>query len=205
MKENRRLNPRWRLSDMSMERRLLLVFIIIIICPLSVISLISYNSYSRSIQKNTVLYSRNMIDQMMERVDDYIEDMKRISSIPAYIDDIKLNLVRSNQYHEQREQLIGKDGGGSLPKYGYVNDSGFLPVDITQSPALPQFQEFLSYNPQFVESVQQSDPLIELSIKAGISFWSGDYIQELIAAPDLKQAFAELNSRWKLARNKSKI
>ncbi|GIP28845.1 sensor histidine kinase YesM [Paenibacillus sp. J23TS9] len=115
MKENRRLNPRWRLSDMSMERRLLLVFIIIIILPLSVISLISYNSYSRSIQENTVLYSRNMIGQMMERVDDYIEDMKRISSIPAYIDDIKLNLVRSNEYHEQRQQVVGKDGSNTYP------------------------------------------------------------------------------------------
>ncbi len=115
MKANRRLNPRLRLSDMSMERRLLLVFIIIIILPLSIISLISYNSYSESIQENTALYSRNMIGQMMERVDDYIEDMKRISSIPAYIDDIKLNLVRSNQYHEQRQQVVGQEDGQAFP------------------------------------------------------------------------------------------
>ncbi|MEC0369579.1 cache domain-containing sensor histidine kinase [Paenibacillus chibensis] len=115
MKANRRLNPRMRLSDMGMEKRLLLVFIIIIILPLSIISLISYNSYSRSIQENTVLYSRNMIGQMMERVDDYIDDMKRISSIPAYIDDIKLNLVRSNEYHEQRRQAVGDEGSQAFP------------------------------------------------------------------------------------------
>jgi len=33
-----------------------------------------------------------------------------------------------------------------------------------------------------------------------MSFWSGDYIQELIAAPDLQKSFDELNSKWKEAR-----
>lgn len=88
---------------------------------------------------------------------------------------------------------------------GYVNDSGFLPVDATQQTNLPQFQEFLSYEPVFVENKQQTDEFVEIANKAGISFWSGDYIQELIAAPDLGKAFGDLNRRWKQARKDSKI
>ncbi|MGN7359155.1 ABC transporter substrate-binding protein [Paenibacillus sp. SAF-054] len=88
---------------------------------------------------------------------------------------------------------------------GYVNDSGFLPVDNSQQTTMPQFQEFLSYQPEFVENKQQTDDFIELANKAGISFWSGDYIQELIASPDLGKAFADLNRRWKQARDKTNL
>ncbi len=59
-------------GDMSMERKLLLVFLIIITLPLSFISVISFKSYSESIQANTVAYSEKLIDQMMDSIDDYI-------------------------------------------------------------------------------------------------------------------------------------
>ncbi|MNC53020.1 hypothetical protein D3C75_1024000 [compost metagenome] len=36
--------------------------------------------------------------------------------------------------------------------------------------------------------------------RAKLSFWSGDYIQELLAAPDLQKSFDELNEKWKEAR-----
>lgn len=40
---------------------------------------------------------------MMVRIDDYIEDMISISSIPAYMDGIKSNLIRSNEYYAERQ------------------------------------------------------------------------------------------------------
>ncbi|OKQ00147.1 sensor histidine kinase [Paenibacillus sp. P46E] len=95
-------------GDMSMERKLLLVFLIIITLPLSFISVISFKSYSESIQANTVAYSEKLIDQMMDSIDDYIEDMKRISSMPAYVNDIKQNLIRSNRYYEQQQMMESK-------------------------------------------------------------------------------------------------
>lgn len=109
-------DKRWRsiIGDMSMERKLLLVFLIIITIPLSFISVITYKSYSESIQRNTIAYSEKLIDQMMDGIDDYIEDMKRISSMPAYVNDIKLNLIRSNRYYKQKEMMVGKEGGAVL-------------------------------------------------------------------------------------------
>ncbi|WP_339316579.1 sensor histidine kinase [Paenibacillus sp. FSL R10-2734] len=102
------------IGDMSMERKLLLVFLIIITLPLSFISVFTFKSYSESIQGNTIAYSEKLIDQMMDGVDDYIEDMKRISSMPAYVNDIKQNLIRSNLYHEQKENMGGTDGSAAL-------------------------------------------------------------------------------------------
>lgn len=102
------------IGDMSMERKLLLVFLIIITLPLSFISVISYKSYSESIKDNTITYSEKLIDQMMDGIDDYIEDMKRISSMPAYVNDIKQNLNRSNRYYEQKKMMEGDTNSASL-------------------------------------------------------------------------------------------
>lgn len=113
--KGRRIFGWWSvIGDMSMERKLLLVFLIIITLPLTFISVFTYKSYSQSIQGNTIAYSEKLIDQMMDGVDDYIEDMKRISSMPAYVDDIKQNLIRSNRYHEQKEIMGGEGGSAGL-------------------------------------------------------------------------------------------
>lgn len=61
-----------------------------------------------SIQANTIAYSEKLIDQMMDSIDDYIEDMKRMSSMPAYVNEIKQNLIRSNRYYEQKQMMEGK-------------------------------------------------------------------------------------------------
>ncbi|MBB3108725.1 two-component system sensor histidine kinase YesM [Paenibacillus phyllosphaerae] len=102
---------RWRskVVNLPMERKLLLVFLVLITLPLSFIGYISYSNYSRSIEDNTIAYSTNMLGSMMDRIDDYIEDMMRISSIPAYQDDIKQNLIASNSYYEQRAKVSGDD------------------------------------------------------------------------------------------------
>lgn len=83
---------------------------------------------------------------------------------------------------------------------GYVDDSGFLPVNEEKQPSLPQFQQFLSYNIELLERRVPNDLLLEIANSAQISFWSGDFIQEWIAAPDLQKAFDKYNELWKAAR-----
>lgn len=114
MKGKRKYNWWSFIGDMSMERKLLLVFLIIITLPLSFISVISFKSYSKSIEYNTIAYSEKLIDQMMDGIDDYIEDMKRISSMPAYVNDIKQNLLRSNRYYEQKQGMAGEMDSSSI-------------------------------------------------------------------------------------------
>jgi len=98
-----------KLMDMPMERKLLFVFLVIIVLPLTFIGYVSYSNYTSSIEKTTISYSANLMTAMMERTDDYIDDMIRISSIPAYQAEIKQNLIRSNTYYAQRQPA---DGGG---------------------------------------------------------------------------------------------
>ncbi|MNB89163.1 putative sensor-like histidine kinase [compost metagenome] len=114
MKEQGKFNGWPFIGDMSMERKLLLVFLVIVTLPLSIIGIISYKSYSESIEANTVAYSEKLIDQMMDGIDDYIEDMKRISSMPAYVNEIKQNLIASNRYHEQKSLSEGDTGSNSV-------------------------------------------------------------------------------------------
>lgn len=114
MKEQGKFNGWPFIGDMSMERKLLLVFLVIVTLPLSIIGIISYKSYSESIEANTVAYSEKLIDQMMDGIDDYIEDMKRISSMPAYVNEIKQNLIASNRYHEQKSGSVGDTGSRTV-------------------------------------------------------------------------------------------
>ncbi|MBP3962651.1 cache domain-containing sensor histidine kinase [Paenibacillus lignilyticus] len=102
-------------SDMPMERKLLLVFLVLITLPLTFIGAVSFRNYSDSIEQNTIAYSTTMLGNMMDRVDDYIDDMSRISSIPAYQDDIKQNLIKSGKYHEQRAQYSSDENSGTPP------------------------------------------------------------------------------------------
>ncbi|NQX47771.1 carbohydrate ABC transporter substrate-binding protein [Paenibacillus tritici] len=83
----------------------------------------------------------------------------------------------------------------------YTTDWGFLPLHSSDEPALPQYSEFLSYHPTMIEATVQTDAFIDMANRAKLSFWSGDYIQELLAAQDLEQSFHELNVKWKDARN----
>ncbi len=94
-----------RFADLRMEKKLLLVFILLILLPLSIIGTVSYGSYSHSIQDNTVAYSQKMIGQAIDRLDDYAHDMIALSAMPSYVEDFKKNLARSNRYAQQHAEL----------------------------------------------------------------------------------------------------
>ena len=102
-----------RFADMRMEKKLLLVFVLLILLPLSVIGGISYSSYSRSIQNNTAAYSQKMIGQVIDRLDDYIRDMTALSAMPSYMEDFKNNLIRSNRYYQQYAAAPGEENTGT--------------------------------------------------------------------------------------------
>ncbi len=86
---------------------------------------------------------------------------------------------------------------------GYVDDSGFLPVEGSRQSSLPQLEQFLSFQPIFLEKRVPSDKLLEIAASAQISLWSGEYIQEWLAEPELDKVFDEYNRRWKEARHLS--
>ena len=97
------MSVKQRVGDMKMDRKLMLSFIVLVSIPLFIIGYYSSEKYTQSIEQKTIAYSMKMQDSMMVRIDDYIEDMVSISSIPVYMDDIKENLIRSNAYYAERQ------------------------------------------------------------------------------------------------------
>ncbi|WP_339225356.1 extracellular solute-binding protein [Paenibacillus sp. FSL H8-0332] len=87
-----------------------------------------------------------------------------------------------------------------ITETSYAKDWGFLPAKGSDEPALQQYSEFLSYHPKLIEATVQTDAFIDLANRTKLSFWSGDYIQDVLAAPDLQKSFDQLNAKWKEAR-----
>ncbi|WP_027091174.1 sensor histidine kinase [Cohnella thermotolerans] len=97
-----------------MEVKLIIVFLFLIILPIGVLSYISALRYSDSIEQNTVTYVSQLSDKMMDKLDDYLVDMKKISIIPSYLGEIKDGLKMSNQYYQGQPSRMN-DSTSILP------------------------------------------------------------------------------------------
>lgn len=84
---------------------------------------------------------------------------------------------------------------------GYVDAQGFMPVDKSQEPKVPQLAEFNSFNPTFLEEIATDPKFNEIANKAEIDLYVGKTTQDLIVAKDLQKAYDELNAKWKKARS----
>ncbi|MNB63309.1 putative sensor-like histidine kinase [compost metagenome] len=144
-------------TDMSMERKLLLVFLVIITLPLSVISIYNFKSYTGSIQDNTIAYSEKLTDQMMDGIDDYIDDMKRISSMPAYVNEIKQNLIRSNQFHEQKKEK---------------EQDGNTVFDPSEFDTMLSIQRGIEGNVSFINNIKRGANSVYIFDKYGNGYYS---------------------------------
>jgi raffinose/stachyose/melibiose transport system substrate-binding protein len=87
-----------------------------------------------------------------------------------------------------------------IKESGYVETSGFIPVDKTKEPVLPQLQEHASFNPTYLEMVPTVPQWNEIGNKAQIGFWSGNYIQEIAVAEDYQAELDKLNEKWARAK-----
>lgn len=145
---------KWRFGDMKMNRKLLLSFIMLVSIPLVLMGYYSSVKYTQSIEQKTIAYSMKMQDSMMVRVDDYIEDMMSISSIPAYIDDLKQNLIRSNEYYAERQ-----------------HDS-LEPVMPDHFPQLLSIQRGIEGELGFINSIKRGANAVYLFDKYGNSYYS---------------------------------
>ncbi|WP_241242697.1 cache domain-containing sensor histidine kinase [Paenibacillus whitsoniae] len=90
-----------------MESKLIVIFIVLILIPISILGYVTHRNFNNSLQSNTIAYVMEVSDEMVQRLDEYIKDMEQLSTIPAYVTEIKDNLELSNRYYE--EQLRGRD------------------------------------------------------------------------------------------------
>ncbi|MDR6551153.1 sensor histidine kinase [Paenibacillus qinlingensis] len=90
---------------LSLTQKLITVFVILITVPIVAISMISYSSYSKSIETNTALYVNQISQKILERVDQYVSDIKRVTGSQIYMQDIQESLANPNKTVEENNRL----------------------------------------------------------------------------------------------------
>jgi two-component system sensor histidine kinase YesM len=76
-------------SGIPMKRKLLIVFVFLIILPVSLANLIAYRNYSRLLTDSASDYTQKIADRMLDKLETYVEDMKRISVITQYAEELQ--------------------------------------------------------------------------------------------------------------------
>lgn len=81
------------MANSSMKKKLIIVFIFLITLPLTLTSYISFQNYSKSLQENTKTYVLGTTSELLDKLDDYISDIKRISALPLFMTEMQVKLT----------------------------------------------------------------------------------------------------------------
>ena len=118
----------------------------------------------------------------------------------------KLNAPLSADYmvavskNSKNKELAAAWADFFVKNSGYVKDSGFLPIDKSEKAESPQLSEFQSSNPTFIEALPNDAKFSEIANKAQIGIGTGNYVQDLLIAKDLKGGLDDLNKKWAKAK-----
>lgn len=72
---------RFTFSSLGMSRKLVIIFVFMLIIPITISAIVSYNYYRKSIEQNTADYVSQTSLEVLNRIEDYIEDMRMITKI----------------------------------------------------------------------------------------------------------------------------
>ncbi|MEF2966425.1 sensor histidine kinase [Paenibacillus sp. M1] len=80
----------WTLfANLSMQKKLVIIFIFLITLPITYVSYSSYRANSNSVLSSTTASAGLMADNAMDKVDQYIADLKRYTILPLYNKDVQ--------------------------------------------------------------------------------------------------------------------
>lgn len=103
----RKWNPAARFGDLPMERKLILIFLFLVILPIMALSLISYDRYAHTIEDNATSYVAELARKLIVSLDDYIADMERLTALPGAIEEIRDSLRAANAFYARPDLEIG--------------------------------------------------------------------------------------------------
>ncbi|THF75016.1 cache domain-containing sensor histidine kinase [Cohnella fermenti] len=180
MRRGKRNWPKRLRPANRMEGKLLIVFLFLIILPIGILSYISAERYSNSIENNTITYASQLTDKMMDKLDDYLQDMKKISIIPSYLDEIKEGLKMSNRYYGGE----AAGGGTAIP-----DSTTILPSEQQQS---IDIQKKIGSSIYFLNNIKSGTNTIYLFDNNGHVYYAA---KNLSIRSDLQTVYAEWNKR----------
>ncbi|BCK15351.1 MULTISPECIES: ABC transporter substrate-binding protein [Vibrio] len=80
--------------------------------------------------------------------------------------------------------------------------AGFIPTLKSKKPSLEQLNEYMSYEPNVIQTPVNSSTFIEVTNRSKIDFYSGGYIQDVITSKNFNEALEKLDSRWERAKKR---
>lgn len=76
-------------ANLSMQKKLVVIFVFLITLPITYVSYSSYRTNSNSVLASTTASAGQMTDNAMDKVDRYIADLKRYALLPLYNKDVQ--------------------------------------------------------------------------------------------------------------------
>ncbi|MFC5404171.1 sensor histidine kinase [Cohnella soli] len=93
-------------ANLSMQQKLLIVFVFLVSLPVTLVSYVSSINYTRSIEVNTTAYAEELTAHSLAKLDDYVTDLFNMSAMPLYNEDFlswlhepELDLQRQNSMY----------------------------------------------------------------------------------------------------------
>lgn len=83
----RNIAAAYSFRHLSMQKKLAIVFIFLIILPITAANYFAYLSYSRLIAQKATDYTLEISSKMINKLEDYVGDMKRITEVTQYYAD----------------------------------------------------------------------------------------------------------------------
>lgn len=106
MKPLHLLRMSWlKLANLSMQQKLLLIFIFLISLPITVVSYMSSNSIMHAIQDKAITSAMQVTSDATETMDRYIADLKRYTILPLYNANVQIKLEQEDTSWEKSSEL----------------------------------------------------------------------------------------------------
>ncbi|GAF22937.1 LOW QUALITY PROTEIN: two-component sensor histidine kinase [Bacillus sp. JCM 19047] len=94
---------------MSLRQKIIVLFLAIVLVPLNLLGMITYSYFSKTLEGQTYHYTVQVIDQLNQNVNAFIDEMHRLSLLPLYDREIltilKNRTEDSYSYYPQTEEL----------------------------------------------------------------------------------------------------
>lgn len=94
---------------MSLRLKIIVLFLAIVLVPLNLLGMITYSYFSKTLEDQTYHYTVQVIDQLNQNVNAFIDEMHRLSLLPLYDREIltilKNRTKHSYSYYPQTEEL----------------------------------------------------------------------------------------------------
>ncbi|UFT98689.1 sensor histidine kinase [Radiobacillus kanasensis] len=84
---------------MSLKYKMIILFLLVILIPLNLLGMITYVQYSHTLKNQTYNYSTQIINQINQNIDQYVNELHRMTLLPLYDQEV-LDILKRHKSDE---------------------------------------------------------------------------------------------------------